>query len=160
MARPSGVPSGSSDDPPVRTIVTLSTPMPAARPGHRREIIVTMPPPKTKKPKDKTLETLVSIFKSLADIHRLKILITLMKHQELHVSAICEELDQSQPAVSHHLTQLKHAKLVDFRRDGKFNYYHLDSEEVRELILKFYPAATGSQQKLTFGDLEMTFKIK
>lgn len=111
-------------------------------------------------PQDQMLKKLEQIFKSLADVNRLKILLTLLKHPELHVSAICNELGQSQPAVSHHLTQLKHANLVGFRRDGKYNYYHLDSDQVRELLESFYPGCTTAQQKVIFGDLELTFKMK
>ena len=109
---------------------------------------------------EKSLKDLVEIFKSLADIHRLKILLTLANRGELHVSAICQELGQSQPAVSHHLTQLKSAKLVDYRREGKFNFYRIDSEQLSELIDKFFPHANHAQQKVVFGDLEVTFKKK
>ena len=92
----------------------------------------TMAPNRTKKiaptPVEPTAETapvaeasmkrLIEIFKSLADRSRLKILTILFQTDEMHVSAICQQLSQSQPAVSHHLTQLRNAGLVDFRRDG------------------------------------------
>lgn len=110
-------------------------------------------------PDEKTLKALVNVFKSLADPHRLKILLTLANCDRLHVSAICDELGQSQPAVSHHLTQLKNAGLVEFDRKGKFNYYRLSSELVRDIVMKFFPNCATSQQKATFGDLEVTFKI-
>src|SRR5687768_14453526 len=85
---------------------------------------------------DRTLEDLVNVFKSLADRWRLLILMKLAKEGEMHVKAIGELLGQSQPAVSHHLTQLKNAGLVTYRRDGKFNHYALDSDLVAEILGK------------------------
>jgi ArsR family transcriptional regulator len=43
----------------------------------------------------------------------------------MHVSALCRLLDQSQRAVSHHLTLMCMSGLVGYRRDGKHNYYHV-----------------------------------
>ena len=109
---------------------------------------------------DRTLEELIEIFKSLADRSRLLILMILAKEGEMHVSAICKLLGQSQPAVSHHLTQLRNAGLVTFRRDGKFNHYTLDSTIVASILEQFYPSSGSSQQKIGFGELELTFKTK
>src|SRR4051812_37364822 len=109
---------------------------------------------------DRTNKELAEIFKSLADENRLQILRILMREGELHVSKICEELEESQPAVSHPLTQLRHARLVDFRRDGKFNHYYISSESVQALLTHFFPNVGRSNQTLTFGDLEVSFRTK
>ena len=109
---------------------------------------------------DRINKEMAEIFKSLADENRLQILRILMREGELHVSKICQELGESQPAVSHHLTQLKHARLVDFRRDGKFNHYYISSEAVQALLTHFFPYAGRVQQILAFGDLEVTFRIR
>ena len=92
--------------------------------------------------------------------NRLQILRILMREGEMHVSRICDELGESQPAVSHHLTQLRHARLVDFRRDGKFNHYYISSEAVESLLAHFFPNANRAQQTVTFGDLEVSFRTK
>lgn len=68
---------------------------------------------------------LARLFKLLSDETRLRILYYLVQEPELHVRALCERLDQSQPAVSHHLALLREARLVQCRRDGKHNYYRL-----------------------------------
>ena len=107
-----------------------------------------------------TLKELVKVFKSLADEYRLQILLILAKHGNLHVKAICDELHQSQPAVSHHLKELKNAGLVDSDRDGKFNYYKLESTRLAHILSEFFPTSSSVQQKVAFGDLEVTFKIK
>jgi ArsR family transcriptional regulator len=109
---------------------------------------------------DRTNKELAEIFKSLADENRLQILRILMREGELHVSKICEELEESQPAVSHHLTQLRHARLVDFRRDGKFNHYYISSESVLALLTHFFPNVGRAQQVVAFGDVEFMFRTK
>src|SRR5580700_7537038 len=109
---------------------------------------------------DRTLDELTEIFKSLGDRSRLLILMMLSQEGEMHVSAICKLLGQSQPAVSHHLTQLRTAGLVAFRRDGKYNHYAIDSALVGAILEKFYPDANSTLQKLGFGELELTFKMK
>jgi ArsR family transcriptional regulator len=108
---------------------------------------------------DRTFKEMAEVFKSLADEKRLQILRLLMEEGQIHVSRICEELGgESQPAVSHHLTQLKHARLVDFERDGKFNRYYISSEAIRNLLAHFFPNSGRSQQTINFGDLGITFK--
>lgn len=109
---------------------------------------------------DRTLEELVDVFKSLADRWRLLILMILAKEGEMHVKAIGELLGQSQPAVSHHLTQLKNAGLVSYRREGKYNHYAIDSELASEILSKFYPGSSSTQHRFAFGDLELMFKTK
>jgi ArsR family transcriptional regulator, arsenate/arsenite/antimonite-responsive transcriptional repressor len=109
---------------------------------------------------DKTNKEMAEIFKSLADRKRVQILRILMREGKLNVSKICDELGESQPAVSHHLTQLKHARLVDYDRDGKFNYYFISSDAIRTLIDHFFPNSARAQQTLTFGELEVTFKTR
>ena len=58
---------------------------------------------------------LVQVFKLLADETRLKILMYLLREGEMHVSALCDKLGQSQPAVSHHLALLRVAGIIEPR---------------------------------------------
>jgi ArsR family transcriptional regulator len=67
----------------------------------------------------------VRLFKLLADATRLRILHFLVQQDELHVRALCDLLGQSQPAVSHHLSLLRAAGLIESRRQGKHNFYRL-----------------------------------
>src|SRR5581483_366486 len=89
----------------------------------------------------RTLYGLTQIFKLLADESRLKILLALAEEGEMHVSALCDMLDQTQPAVSHHLTLLRMTGLVGFRRDGKHNFYRIESGLVRDLLEQFFADA-------------------
>jgi len=83
---------------------------------------------------DSTIKNMTSVFKLLADRSRLKIVLALAQDGKLHVSALCELLDQSQPAVSHHLTLMRMVGLVGYDRNGKHNYYYLASDFLRDLI--------------------------
>ncbi|MFO0868628.1 MAG: metalloregulator ArsR/SmtB family transcription factor [Pirellulales bacterium] len=72
-----------------------------------------------------TAEDLVQLFKLLSDETRLQILNFLLQVDELNVGTLCDLLGQSQPAVSHHLALLRVARLIEMRRQGKHNFYHL-----------------------------------
>lgn len=67
-------------------------------------------------------------FKMMADPTRLKIVMMLIKEGELHVTALCDRLNQSQPAVSHHLALMKASDLIDVRRQGKHNFYFVNRQ--------------------------------
>ena len=76
---------------------------------------------------------LVRWFKLLADKTRLRILMFLAERNELNVRALCDLLELSQPAVSHHLALLRGDGLIECRRDGKHNYYRILPDRFREL---------------------------
>ena len=57
--------------------------------------------------------------KSLGDENRLKILL-LLRDGKKSVSSIVEALELSQPLVSHHLKELRHALLVNVERKDSF----------------------------------------
>jgi ArsR family transcriptional regulator, arsenate/arsenite/antimonite-responsive transcriptional repressor len=105
---------------------------------------------------DRTLHQLVQVFKLLADDSRLRILLLLAREGEIHVSALCEMLDESQPAVSHHLTLLRMANLVGYRRDGKFNYYYLDGLSLGDTLERLF-AEAGRGQSVDCGEFALTF---
>jgi DNA-binding transcriptional ArsR family regulator len=64
------------------------------------------------------------LLKHLSDPTRLHVILTLAEG-ERHVGALCEQLSQSQPAVSHHLALLRHGGIIAPRRQGKNNFYGL-----------------------------------
>jgi ArsR family transcriptional regulator len=80
------------------------------------------------------LPTLLQICRLLADETRLRILRLLLDANEYHVRGLCEQLGQSQPAVSHHLALLRAAGFIDCRRQGKHNFYHLRPQKFEELL--------------------------
>jgi DNA-binding transcriptional ArsR family regulator len=64
------------------------------------------------------------LLKHVSDPTRLRIIL-MLSEGERHVGALCEAVDQSQPAVSHHLALLRHAGIIAPRRQGKNNFYSL-----------------------------------
>jgi DNA-binding transcriptional ArsR family regulator len=50
------------------------------------------------------------------------------------VTAIANEVDLSQSALSQHLARLRHFGIVQTRRDRQMIYYSCNSEAVRRLI--------------------------
>jgi ArsR family transcriptional regulator, arsenate/arsenite/antimonite-responsive transcriptional repressor len=80
------------------------------------------------------------LFTLLSDRTRLRILYHLSQADELHVGALCERLDQRQPAVSHHLSRLRAAGVITARRDGKLRFYRLLPERVRNVLRAVFSA--------------------
>jgi DNA-binding transcriptional ArsR family regulator len=109
---------------------------------------------------EKTLAQLSQIFQMLADPSRLKILLALARNGEMHVSALRVLLGQSQPAVSHHLRLLRIENLVNFRRDGKHNYYRVDSAYLCSLLEKLFSDSGGPTQRIEFDDFCVNFSRK
>jgi ArsR family transcriptional regulator len=114
-------------------------------------------PPRMVSGEDRKIRDLTRVFKSLADESRIRILFLLAEKGEMSVTALGDILNQSQPAVSHHLTQLRNAGLIDYRRDGKFNYYGLNPDGVHELLEKLFP---GMPPRIAIDGLEIHFKKK
>ena len=88
---------------------------------------------------------LVQVFKLLADETRLKILMYLLREGELHVSALCDKLGQSQPAVSHHLALLRVAGIIEPRRDGKHNFYSVREKHFHQMIGELFTTISNPQ---------------
>ena len=107
---------------------------------------------------DEQLEKdLVQTFKLLADETRLRILMYLHKAGELHVSALCDRLKQSQPAVSHHLALMRVAGLIEARRDGKHNFYSIRKMHAYRLMSEFFSAMKqDGSNSLRFEDFTLT----
>lgn len=63
-------------------------------------------------------------FKVLGDATRVSLL-KMLDRDEIHVGALADKLDYTQPAVSHHLALLRHGGYVDQKRDGKHMFYRL-----------------------------------
>jgi DNA-binding transcriptional ArsR family regulator len=76
------------------------------------------------------------LLKQVSDPTRLQVIL-LLAEGEKHVGALCEDLHQSQPAVSHHLALLRHGSIISPRRQGKNNFYGLtDAGEKLASVVK------------------------
>jgi len=102
---------------------------------------------------DELEKELVQVFKLLSDETRLRILVYLARDAELHVTALCDRLGQSQPAVSHHLALLRVAGLIKARRDGKHNYYSVRQSRFRGLMEQlFHSLGEAGKGQVRFDD--------
>lgn len=82
---------------------------------------------------ERSLDKVSHLLKVMSDKTRMKILLVL-QHQELYVQDISEQLNMTISAISHQLKILKDAKLVKVRREGKYNYYMIDDDHVKDLL--------------------------
>ena len=81
----------------------------------------------------KKWECLASVFKTLSDATRLKIVHELIV-KEQRVCDIARDLDMSLPAISYHLKLLRNASLIKSRRDGKNIFYSIDGQLLCDLF--------------------------
>jgi len=74
-------------------------------------------------------QEMVCIFKALSDENRIRIL-RLLKGGEKCACKLLEELNISQPTLSHHMKILCDAGIVAGRREGKWTHYSICCEGV------------------------------
>jgi len=87
------------------------------------------------------LQSAAFLAKSLSDGNRLRILLFISSGKK-SVSAIVEELNLSQPLVSHHLKELKRSLMVRVERKGPFVYYELADARILNVLQILSDVAT------------------
>ena len=97
-------------------------------------------------------EKLLHTFKALSEESRLRILM-LLKHGELCVCDIAENLDMTQPNISFHLSMLKEAGLIEDRKQGRWTYYSLNESDlfIRFLLIGIFEKIGTRPLKKTAG---------
>lgn len=87
---------------------------------------------------------LVAIFKALGDENRIKILEILVTGEKC-ACKILDELNISQPTLSHHMKLLCDAEIVNCRKEGKWSHYSISESGLRILIdfLNFLNKSNG-----------------
>lgn len=89
----------------------------------------------------------VKLIKALADENRLAIM-EMLQHEEKCACTLLEELDITQPTLSHHMKILCDSGLVDSCKDGKWMHYSLSLEGSQKL--------RALTEKYTIGEEEAT----
>jgi DNA-binding transcriptional ArsR family regulator len=87
------------------------------------------------------LESVAFVARSLGDENRLRILLC-VNNGKKSVSRIVEELNLSQPLVSHHLKELRRALLVKVERNGPFVYYEIADPRIPRILQALKDLAT------------------
>lgn len=72
-------------------------------------------------------------FKALSDPTRVRMLNILIRNPELCACDVASNFDLSQPTVSHHLSVLKKAGLVESTERGRWAFYRANTEAISEL---------------------------
>ena len=72
-------------------------------------------------------------FKALADPTRVRILNILMRNPELCVCDVQTNFELSQPTISHHLSILKKAGLVECETRGRWCFYRANKDAINQL---------------------------
>ncbi len=72
-------------------------------------------------------------FKALSDPTRRKIL-RLLREKDMTAGDIADQFNMTKPSISHHLNQLKQAKLVIDERKGQHIIYSLNTSVVQEMV--------------------------
>ena len=84
-------------------------------------------------PLEACLQTVAFVARSLSDENRLRILLCVNDGKK-SVSSIVEELNLSQPLVSHHLKELRRSLLVKVERSGPFVYYEIADARILKIL--------------------------
>ncbi len=71
------------------------------------------------------MENTLYIVKALADGNRMRVIASLMQHDELCVCQITEMLNLAAATVSRHMAILQNARLVQSRKEGRWVFYRL-----------------------------------
>ena len=82
------------------------------------------------------LELKATMLSGFSNKVRLQILESI-KDQEKTVSQIVEEIDGSQSNISQHLACLKGCGIIVGRNEGKYCYYSLRNQHIRDLLMMF-----------------------
>ena len=84
-------------------------------------------------PEEERLLDLAELFKVFGDSTRVRVLSALAV-SEMCVSDLAHLLHMTTSAISHQLKELRTAKLVRVRKEGKVAYYSLDDEHVNAIL--------------------------
>lgn len=82
---------------------------------------------------DYELKKFSNFLKILGNPLRIQIL-KILTHTDMCVCAISEILGQQQTLVSHHLSKLKAAGVVEERQDGKYRIYSIKDKRVKQIL--------------------------
>lgn len=83
----------------------------------------------------KLAQRAATLLKHISDPTRLQV-VWLLSEGEKHVGALGDAVNQTQPAVSHHLALMRHGGIIAPRRQGKNNFYALteDGERLAKIV--------------------------
>ncbi|MFZ4126194.1 MAG: ArsR/SmtB family transcription factor [Rickettsiales bacterium] len=96
-----------------------------------------------------TIKNVSNFLKVLGNYYRLQI-VNLLISGEKNVTKINEHVTVSQPALSQHLSKLRRAGIVSFRRDRRQIYYAINDQSVLNVLkvmVDFVPQTAPTRDK-------------
>ncbi len=122
----------------------------SARDDSNPGVLASLPPVS-----DALIREFAQVFKLLSDETRLRVLVLLAQGGELHVTELCERLGQSQPAVSHHLALMRVAGLIEARRAGKHNFYHVRTDQFGDMLRRLLSTAGEVPRRIRLDPFQL-----
>ena len=95
--------------------------------------------------------TFDQIFKAIGDPHRLQILMLLLEN-EMSAGEILKALDIVQSTLSHHMKSLVDAGVVTASRHGKWTYYSLNTDILKETVGYLDQFTSGTKEMAQFTE--------
>ena len=91
-------------------------------------------------------ETFAKILRVLSENARFRILSLIASKGEITAKDILSEFDFTQPTLSHHMTCLTEAGLVDVERKGRFAYYSVNDKTIDLVVSGISSLKNGSKK--------------
>ncbi|MFW9809057.1 MAG: ArsR/SmtB family transcription factor [Candidatus Thorarchaeota archaeon] len=90
------------------------------------------------------MSDMISIFKSLSDPSRIRIISVLSRQQDMSVSDIANHLDLEISLVSHHLSTLRLQGFVKYRKEKRQVFYSIDDDCIIDILQRARDHVAGS----------------
>lgn len=94
--------------------------------------------------KENEMEDMISIFKTLSDPSKVRIISTLSKRKSLSVSSIAKILEMEISLVSHHLSTLKMLGFVKPRKEGRQVFYSIEDDCIIDILQRARDHVAGN----------------
>lgn len=79
------------------------------------------------------IDEIARLFKILSDESRIKIVLELLKTEELCACKLLELVDCQQSTLSHHMKLLVDSGIVKARKDWKWTHYSINKNRIQEI---------------------------
>ena len=111
----------------------------------------------------KVFNQYTEVFSALSDVTRLRIIYLLILSKEsLCVCEIVDSLEEPESNISRHLKVLKHTKLVEERKEGRWKYYSITagSDQIMTHLFQTITLIPREVMKKEYEQLQRRLKLR
>ncbi len=111
----------------------------------------------------KVFNQYTEVFSALSDVTRLRIIYLLILSKEsLCVCEIVDSLEEPESNISRHLKVLKHTKLVEERKEGRWKYYSItaSSDQIMTHLFQTITLIPREVMKKEYEQLQRRLKLR